>query len=164
MHTEAYAWMVAHADPGPVTVLDIGGRDINGTPRDLFPAATLYRTLDILPGDGVDVVADAGTWTPDREYDVVVATEVFEHAANWRDICRTAFKALRPGGKFVATMAGPGRPVHSGVDGFGTLYAGEHYDNVHPDDLRVALREAGFSGVTVDSQPCPADVRCVAVR
>ncbi len=164
MHPEAYEWVAAHATVDPVTVLDLGGRYVNGSPRELFPNAIVYRVLDIADGPNVDVVADAATWTPDREFDVCLATELFEHTPVWPDICRTALKALRLGGRFVATMAGPGRPVHSGVDGGGWLHPGEHYANVHPDALLDALKAAGFVDITVDVQPSPSDVRCVATR
>src|SRR5688572_27389603 len=109
MHPEAFAWVRQHAPAGPVSVLDVGGRNINGTVRDLFPSAAWYRSIDLLPGLGVDIVADAAVWTPDREYDVVVCCEVFEHTADWRLILDTILRALRPGGLAILTMAGPGR-------------------------------------------------------
>jgi len=160
MHPEAMAWVAKHAIPDARRVLDIGGRNINGTPRDLFPGAELYVTLDILPG--ADITADASTWIPDRFYDVVVCCEVFEHTDTWPQICGTAFKALAPGGLLIATMAGPGRPVHSGVDGGWQLHPGEHYGNVHPRDLAEALQAAGFVDVVTDRQSQPADTRCTA--
>lgn len=163
MHAEAHEWVTLYRVEEPVRVLDIGGRNINGTVRGLFPHAD-YTSLDIAPGDGVDIVADASTWTPDREYDVVVCTEVFEHTEAWPQIVDTAYAALRPGGLFVATMAGPGRASHSAVDGSWQLYPGEYYGNVEPDDLRTALDKAGFVDITVDQQTRPADVRCAATR
>lgn len=164
MHTEAYAWVQQHATTEPVTVLDIGGRNINGSVKDLFPNATSYTAMDIREGDGVDVVADAATWTPDREYQVVVCTEVFEHTDSWPDICATAFKACAPGGRFIATMAGPGRPEHSAVDGGWRLHPGEYYGNVDPDRLRSVLEDCGWRDVVVDQQHSPADVRAAATR
>jgi SAM-dependent methyltransferase len=164
VHTEAFAWVARYRTDDPVTVLDIGGRDINGSPRTLFPNATIYRVMDIANGPNVDIVADAATWTPDREYDVVVCTEVFEHTGSWRQICVTAYKALKPGGRFIATMAGPGRPAHSAVDGGWRLHPGEHYGNIDPDSLHRALSECGWQDIVVDSQPSPADVRAYAVR
>lgn len=161
MHPQAHDWVAACAATAR-TVLDIGGRNINGTVRDLFPG-TEYTALDIRPGDGVDIVADASTWTPTESYDVVVCCEVFEHAGAWPAIVRTAFKACAPGGWFIATMAGPGRGAHSAIDG-GGLQPGEHYGNVAPEDLRDALIESGFADVIVDYQPSPADTRCVARR
>jgi hypothetical protein len=167
MHQQAYDWVKSarcHAPADWSAVLDLGGRDINGSVRDLFSEATVYRVLDILPGDGVDIVADAATWTPDRTYDVVVCCETFEHARLWPDICGTAFDALCDDGIFVATMAGPGRPPHSAIDGGWTVYDGEWYMNVDPVDLRSVLVSLGFTDVVVDRQPFPADVRCVARR
>jgi SAM-dependent methyltransferase len=164
VHPEAHSWVANHATAEAVTVLDIGGRNINGTVRDLFPGAVSYTALDIREGDGVDIVADAATWEPTGLWDVVVCCEVFEHAAQWRDICATTFKALRPGGLFITTMAGTGRPEHSGVDGGPSLWPGEHYGNVAGADLEVRLKECGFADVTVDEQPSPADTRAVATR
>ena len=164
MHEQAYEWIAQHATEEPVSVLDLGGRDINGSPKDLFPKADPYVVLDIADGDGVDVVADAATWVPDRQFDVVLSAECFEHTDSWPAICITAFAACRPGGWFIATMAGPGRPPHSAVDGGWWLYPGEHYANVQPGRLRLVLEAAGFVGVVVDQQPSPADVRAVARR
>ena len=157
------AWVAAHATAEPVAVLDLGGRNVNGSPRPLFPNATAYRCLDIAPGAGVDIVADAGTWTPDGLYDVVISTECFEHTENWRDIIRTAFVALNPGGVFICTAAGPGRPLHSGITGeFFVQLPGETYGNIRPDHLDAALCAAGFTDVTVEQTFDPCDVHAVA--
>lgn len=164
MHAEAHEWVARHATSEPVTVLDIGGRNINGTVRNLFSGATVYTVLDIADGQGVDIVADASTWTPDQQYDVVVTAETFEHTDVWPKICATAAAALKLGGRFIATMAGPGRPAHSAVDGGPTLYPGEYYGNVEPDDLRAVLAGCGFTDVVIDQQRQPADVRCVATK
>ena len=40
MHPEAMEWVAKHATGDPVSVLDLGGRYINGSPRELFPNAT----------------------------------------------------------------------------------------------------------------------------
>ena len=163
MHAEAYMWIAMHSTVRPVRVLDIGGRDVNGSPRNLFPNATVYTCLDILPGDGVGIVADAGMWEPDAEWDYVLSAETFEHTANWAAICRTAYKACAPGGRFIVTTAGPGRPPHSGVDGF-QLRRGEYYANVPARELERVLVETGWREITVDSQPNPADTRSVATK
>jgi hypothetical protein len=164
MHPQAMAWIAAHATSEPVSVLDLGGRFINGSPVGLFPNATAYTVLDILPGDGVDVVADAATWEPDREYDVVVAAELFEHAAAWPAICRTAYRACARSGRLIITTAAPGRPVHSGVDGGPLLHPGEHYANIPAFELERVLVETGFRDITVDAQLAPADTRAVATK
>jgi 2-polyprenyl-3-methyl-5-hydroxy-6-metoxy-1,4-benzoquinol methylase len=158
------SWIARHATEDAVTVLDLGGRDLNGSPKHLFPNATKYYVLDILPGDDVDVVADAANWQPDEQYDYVLSAECFEHTASWPAICRTAHKALKPGGAFIVTTAGPGRPPHSAIDGLFHLHPGEHYANVPAFELERVLRETGFRDIVVDSQPSPADTRAVATR
>ena len=160
MHPEVLEWVGRWATDEPISVLDIGGRDVNGTPRPLFPAAS-YTVLDARPGVNVDVVADAATWTPDREYDLVLCTEVFEHTAVWREICATAVKALRPGGRLVVTCAGPGRSPHSAIEAT-DLQPGEQYANIEPNELDKALLDAGFARVHVEQ--AGLDVRAEAVR
>jgi hypothetical protein len=168
MHEAAMAWIAKHATSDPVTVLDIGGRDVNGSPRHLFPAAAAYTVLDIRPGEldtDVDIIADAATWNPSGQaWDVVICAETFEHTASWRAICRTAYAACAPGGRLIVTTAAPGRPPHSAVDGAFRLLPGEHYANIRPAELGRVLAEAGWADVVVDVQPSPADVRAVAVK
>jgi len=158
-------WVADHIKDlliSPPAVLDLGGRDINGSVRPLFPHAHPYTVVDIHPGEGVDVVADAATWQPDRTYDVVVAAEVFEHTHVWPAICATAMRALRPGGRFLATMGGPGRQPHSGIDGLFRLLPGDYYANVAPDDLTRVLTSQGWTDITVDHTGL--DVRAVATK
>lgn len=161
MHDAAYQWIRQYATAAPVLVLDIGGRDINGSPRDLFPRAE-WVVLDATPGDRVQIVADAATWEPDREYDMVVCAEVFEHTPVWRQICSTAFEALIPGGVLIVTAAGPGRQPHSAVDGGPALRPGEWYANVSTAALKDALKVAGFAQVIVEQ--AGEDVRAVCVK
>jgi hypothetical protein len=162
MHEQARAYVEARGSDEHLAVLEIGGRWINGGVRDLFPNADPYRSLDIVDGPGVDIVANAATWTPDQVYDVIVCTEVFEHTPEWPEILRTAAAACRAGGRIVLTMAGPGRSEH-GADG-GPRLAGEHYANVHPDELREQMLAAGWTSVEVDYLPSPGDTRATAIK
>jgi SAM-dependent methyltransferase len=141
-------------------VLDIGGRDVNGTTRGLFPGAT-YTVVDINEAPNVDIVADAADLDlPDR-YDVVVCTEVLEHAERAPEIVAAAYRHLIPHGAFVATMAGPGRRPHS-AHGDPDPRPGEFYSNVVPSELEHWLTAAGFSTFTVDQHRL--DIRCTAFR
>lgn len=162
MHAEAFAYVERFRTEAALSVLDLGGRNVNGTVRDLFPNAD-YTALDILPGDGVDIVANAASWTPDRQYDLVVCTEVFEHTPEWPQILRVAAAACKPGGRIVLTMAGPGRPEHSAIDG-GPRRPDEHYGNVAPEDLRAGLLAAGWADVDVEYRSSPADTRATATQ
>ena len=162
VHPEAFEYVERFATTDALTVLDIGGRNVNGTVRDLFPNAD-YTAMDIRPGEGVDIVADAATWMPERQFDLIVCTEVFEHTSDWPAILATAYAACRPGGRLVLTMAGPGRPEHSAIDG-GPLRPGEHYGPVAPEDLAAALGDRGWQDVDVEFRPSPADTRATATK
>jgi hypothetical protein len=148
MHTEAAQWIGRVRSWDPVDVLELGSRNVNGSPRSLFPCAR-YWGIDIEPGAGVDEVADAATWRSDRRYDVVICAEVAEHTPLWRDILVTARHHLSDRGVFVFTAAGPGREPHSAVDG-GPIVGEEHYRNIAPADLDRAFEAAGFNEWTVD--------------
>ncbi len=150
MHPQAAAWindaLVWHMIGVP-DVLDLGGKTVWGNQwhADKFNSLTI---VDLQPGPDVDIVADAADWEPDREYGLVLCTEVFEHTPRWRDIVRTAYKALRPHGLLIATCARDDRPPHSAVDG-GPLRAGEYYENVPAMDLWGILACLGWHGFKV---------------
>jgi hypothetical protein len=140
VHVQVFDWIEAQvADRRPEAVLEIGSLDINGSVRPMFPDVALYHGIDLADGPGVDEVADAATWTPDRTYDVVVCAEVLEHAPSWRQILATMWAATAPGGVLVMTCACSPRPAHSAVDGW-DVRAGEHYANVEPDDVLRVVR------------------------
>jgi SAM-dependent methyltransferase len=134
VHTAAFRFIanqISNLPSGPV--VEIGGRDINGSIRVLFPDVP-YTSIDLEAGPGVDVVADGATYVPDEKAAVVVCCEVLEHAENAYQICENAYAMLRPGGVFLVTAAGNGRPEHSAVDG-GHLRDGEFYRNVSLDQM-----------------------------
>lgn len=158
MHGEAFEWVQRHATTEPVTVLEIGSRDVNGNIRALFPGATRYVGVDISPGTGVDLVADAATLCLDEMFDVVVSTEVLEHTKHWRAIVARMIEHLAPGGRLIITAAGPGRSPHSMSGGASPAF--EWYENIEPADLAAAL--ADLPGVHVDQ--LGADVRAYGVR
>lgn len=145
MHANAFDWVRRHAVADPVSVVEIGSRDVNGTVRGLFPQATWWG-IDVEGGDAVDEVADGSTWQPAAPVDVVVSCEVLEHAAEWREIVANGVEMLRPGGLLILTAAGPERAPHSAVDG-GDLREGEFYENIDPDELAAVLAATGVEFV-----------------
>lgn len=148
MHEAALNYVRRFQTTAAVKVLELGSRDVNGTPRALFPNAD-YTGVDVIDGPCVDIVADAADWLPDDLYDIVISTEVLEHAERWRDIVRTCGLACRPGGRVVLTAAGPGRGPHSAVDGRG-LKDWEYYQNVDKPELVEAMIAAGFDDIDVE--------------
>lgn len=162
MHAEAWDFIHLMASTyGPFsTVADFGGRDVNGSPRPLFPAAD-YTCIDITAGPGVDVVADARTWEPPAPLAAVVCAEVAEHCPEPHRLIESAYRALIPGGLLIFTAAAPPREPHSAHDG-GAIRPGEHYANVEPDDLRRWLRP--WSWAHVEHHSSRGDVYAVARR
>jgi hypothetical protein len=140
MHAQAFDFIAHHAGTvSPTSVLELGSLDINGGIRSLFAGANHYHGLDVVEGPGVDEVADAADWRPQQRFDVVVSTEVLEHAPRWPDVVCNAWAALESGGTLLLTCATDPRPPHSAVDGWG-LRDGEWYANVGPQQLLGLLR------------------------
>lgn len=163
MHQQVLDWIGQFRSLDDLSVLDIGGRDLNGSPRMFFPNANPYHVLDLRPGPNVDIVADAASWRGNREqYDLVICTEVFEHAKKWREILWTAWELLRPGGWILFTCAGPGRPPHSGIEAVPGLIDGEWYANVSPQDIRSELGYQGW--VQIETHLRGTDTQGCAVK
>ncbi len=164
MHDAARAFVasiVAQLPQSPATVVEIGARDINGSIRDLFVDAQ-YTGLDIADGRGVDVVADGSTWRPPAPVDCVVTCEVLEHTRAAGAIISNAYKMLKPGGVFIATMAAPPRAAHSAIDGGGPR-PGEYYRNVTEAQLAWWVRWAGWEGFVIDADT-PTDIYVWAIK
>lgn len=161
MHLEAAQWVARCVDlfglDAVPAVLDLGGRNVNGTTDHLFHGQVVH--VDIVDGPGVDIVADAADLNLDDRFGVVVSTECLEHTERAAEIVVTAHRHLTPGGVFVATMAGPGRAPH-GQHGAALPAPDEFYRNVHSDELAAWLIAAGFGDFSVDTSG--ADVRCWA--
>ena len=120
MHPSVMAWVSAtltQADVAGRAVLEVGSYNVNGTVRPLVlrhgPAS--YLGVDQTPGPGVDQVVDAErlaeVFGPDR-FDVVISTEMLEHAADWKACMVAMANVLRPGGLLLLTTRSPGFPFH----------------------------------------------------
>ena len=162
MHPGAFEFVSRFATSDPVSIIDIGGRDINGTCRPLFVTAK-YLAIDLYPGPSVDVVCDALDYTPESLVDMVIIAEVFEHSSNWSEILTHSAMWLRPGGKILITCAGPGREPHSAIDG-GEVRPGEHYANISQDQIAEELHYAGFVQIDVSGNEHWRDTYATALK
>lgn len=145
MHAQVLSWFerqVADAVPAGTrpSVLEVGSLDINGSVRPLLRDAAHYHGIDLVPGAGVDEVADAAHWVPPRRYQVVACAEVLEHAPAWRRIMAMMWSAVEAGGVLLMTCATDPRPAHSAVDGW-DVRDGEHYANVGPGEVLSLVQE-----------------------
>jgi SAM-dependent methyltransferase len=160
MHIEALQWL--DACRARLSVCDLGSYQVNGTAKDHVNGWN-YTGVDIRPGPGVTVVADAADFDADgRVFDVVISCEMFEHCPRWREVVTNAFRLTKPGGHFWGTAAGPNRPAHTS-DG-GTVTEKDYYANIDPDEMKTLLAKAGFVQIVVDCPPDRMDVRWYAQR
>jgi SAM-dependent methyltransferase len=166
MHTAAYAYvehmLARHPYAPDAYVVEIGGRDVNGSVRALFHTpAVRYLSTDVSDGIGVDQVADGATLTLDTPADVVVCCEVLEHAANAGDIVANMARIATPGGLLLITAAGAhdtwARAPHSAIDG-GDIREGEHYANITPHALSAWLTQAGCVDVQIWLNAAACDI------
>lgn len=143
-------------------VVELGSRDVNGSVRSLFTGSD-YVGVDMLTGDGVDVVCDAAMFSMRRCADVVVSTEMLEHTglAAAADVMRNVSNLLCKDGKLILTCAGPNRVPHSAIDGL-TLRPGEKYSNIRPELMRDWLR--GWRVVKVELHRGDMDLYVSAVK
>lgn len=141
------------------SVLDLGGRDINGGIRDLIPNAN-WTGVDLVAGPGVDLVHDCTRPWPDDfpKFDLVVCTEVLEHVAAWRELVKVCGQALKPDGARTVyfTCASTGRRPH-GASGALDPAPGEWYRNVPWQELSDEL-ETLYRHSAVTYNPNPGDL------
>jgi Methyltransferase domain len=160
MHEGVRIWLSQYAHKQPGYGLDIGGRDVNGNVRGEFWSDMHWTVIDqekmsLERPTKCDnyIYTNAAQWTPDREYDLVLCTEVFEHTIEWPALIHVAYKALKPSGCFLVTCATEGRTPHSSYDG-GPLRKDvngteEYYKNINPVTFLMTLAGAGFTDRTV---------------
>ena len=120
MHASAYNFASTALEEAEVrgkTVIEAGSMDVNGTVRPAVEAhgPAGYTSTDMRPGAGVDVECLAEE-LPARFgadcADVVISTEMLEHAADWQAAMTGMTRVLKPGGLLVLTTRGPGFPLH----------------------------------------------------
>jgi SAM-dependent methyltransferase len=142
MHPAAYHYVAGQSSlivTPEMSVVEIGGRNVNGSVRSLFPTQR-YSAIDVVDGPGVDIVADGADWRPSEPVDCVVCCEVLEHTQKVKAIVNNAAKMLRSGGRFIVTCAGRNRPPCSPIDG-GAPRPGEFYQNIELDLILRILGE-----------------------
>lgn len=164
MHAFAFAAVAQMLQlvPKPTRVVEIGSYDINGSIRHLFNGAS-FTGIDVVPGPGVDVVADGATYQPDEAPDCVVCCEVLEHAPNADAIVANAGWMVQRGGSVLVTCATGSRLPHSAIDG-ANLREGEFYRNVPKDDLVAWFKAAGLRVVDVLDRPDVGDLYVCGVK
>lgn len=90
-------------------VIEAGALDVNGSLRPWVESSrpASYIGTDIRPGPGVDLVTDAAELHP-QTADLLISTEMLEHAEHWQRALAGMLRAVRPGGQLLLTTRGPG--------------------------------------------------------
>ncbi len=136
---------VAAAPEGPVLLLGArrSGTDIHPGVRDLIGDREVVG-LDIHPGNGVDIVADAHRLSEvlDRgAFPVVVSASLLEHVAQPWTVCREVVDVLPVGGVAVHQVPWVW-PTHSSPNDFWRI-SPEGLRELHPADFGVDVVAAG---------------------
>ena len=163
MHQAALDWVARWAPSGPRSVLDVGGRDVNGSPAHLFHPQSRWEVVDLHQGPRVTWVGDFADYPTGVTFDAACHHEVAEHTPDWpQHLARIADLLQSDGAVLIFTAAGPARAPHSAIDG-GPLRGDEHYENVSVAALSAVLDDL-FPAAVVDLTPDECDVRAVAWR
>jgi SAM-dependent methyltransferase len=97
-----------------VRVLDIGGADVNGSYRTVYAGPPFdYRTADLSPGPGVDLVLTDPYRIPlpDGSIDIVLSGQMLEHSEFFWLAFREMVRLLSPEG-FLFLIAPSSGPIH----------------------------------------------------
>lgn len=107
MTPDCLKWIESKAQNLRGDVLEVGSRDINGSPRVIFTDPErfpYYVGIDLEPGPGVDITMDCHELLFDENaFDVVVDAERLEHDTDFFASYREIARVLKPGGHVITT-------------------------------------------------------------
>lgn len=143
----------------PMAVLDVGSLDVNGSTRPLVEhLASEYVGIDIREGPGVDIVMDADDLSLrfGERFDLVLCTEMLEHARTPIGTLEQIAHVLVPGGTLLLTARGVATDRCADV---GRPHAfGEHgephdYWRFMPQSFAMMFELVGLTTVEVTEDP-----------
>ena len=122
-------------------VLDVGSMDINGNNRSLFNGGE-YIGLDIGAGKNVDVVCPVHLYKPERQFDVVISTNMLEHDKYWGKSLPAMVHLLRSKGLLLISAASTKRREHGTTEksSGSSPFTNDFYKNVTRNDLNSGLK------------------------
>ena len=130
----------------PLTILDLGSQDFNGSYRSLFEQSPWrYFGVDMAAGPNVDIVLHAPYhWREIQagSADVIVSGQTFEHTEFFWLTMREIARALKANGLCCIIAPSAGSEHRYPVDCW----------RMYPDGLRAAARYAGLDTVEAWTQ------------
>ena len=128
------------------SVLDVGSLDINGNNRFLFEDYS-YIGVDIGHGKNVDVVCKGHEYKSDKQFDIVISSECFEHDMFYDKTIKNCVHLTKQSGMFLFTCASTGRHEH-GTRNHGSVASplttqhsewADYYKNLTENDIRNVI-------------------------
>lgn len=161
MHASVLAWgidMVDTVKPTGKRVLEVGSLDENGSLRPYVEAhdPSSYIGVDMRIGPRVDMVLDATELIPQfgtRSFDLVICTEMLEHAERWQVALHHVKQQVARGGWLLLTTRSPGFPRHG--------YPDDHWRFTR-SMMEVALSDMTAASVQKDPGDNAPGVLCMA--
>ena len=140
------------------SVIESGGRDVNGSARAIFQrlGCSRYVSTDLQMGTGVDEICDAVNLVEKygpKSFDILVSTEVLEHVRDWRAVISNYKRILKPGGVMFLTTRSEGFIYHE--------YPEDHW-RYSPEDMLTIFSD--FEALVVQSDPSEPGVFVKARR
>ena len=129
-----------------VDVLDCGSLDINGNNRFLF-SEYRYTGIDIVDGKNVDVVTKIHDFHPNKQYDIVISSEMLEHDIHYGKSLENMFALTKTRGLLLITAAGKDRKEHGTTRSIpkDSPLTNDYYMNVTVEMLLQGLDLSKFS-------------------
>ena len=123
-----------------INVLEIGSLDVNGNIRNLFNFTNDYTGIDLEKGPNVDIVLDGTDIDKlNKNFDIIISCECFEHAKNWKIIFKKMCEISKPDSFIVVSVASTGRVEH------GTERSGNWQSPGNKDDYYLNLTQKDFT-------------------
>jgi SAM-dependent methyltransferase len=137
LHPSAYIFATTALEDADVKgrrVVEVGAYEYNGSARRVIAAMgpASYTGTDVQEGPGVDLACPAEKLPEmlgEDSADVVVSTEMLEHAEDWRGAVAGMARILAPGGLLLLTTRSPGFPYHPHPGDF-HRFTTEHMDGI----------------------------------
>lgn len=117
MHRNNRRWLAdlreayPQAFTGSIRVLELGSRDINGTPREFFNVG-YYLGVDVADGPGVDMISAAKDMMFEDQFDVLICLSMLEHDPDWRESLCVSARVLRENGLLFLAFGAEGNVPH----------------------------------------------------
>ncbi len=97
-----------------ISVIDIGGMNINGSYADIFSGPEFtYKAADIVPSEYVDIVLKDPYHLPfeDGRHEIIISGQAFEHVEFFWELFREMVRVLNQGGMIILIAPSSG-PIH----------------------------------------------------